>query len=176
MAKKWYIIQAYSGQELKVQDALLQVFKQHHKEDRLGEILIPSETVSDSKSDKKGKVRKKITFPGYIFAQLDLDESVWHLVKDIPKVSGFVGDQNPKAIPEDEIAKLRTGMVEGAIKPKPKVNIESGDQVKVLMGPFANFVGIVSSVSLEKQKLKVSVSIFGRPTSVELDFSAIEKV
>ncbi len=175
MAKKWYVIHTYSGYEAKVRDALQQRAKQHGLDDKIGEVLIPSETVTENRPGGKQRVRQKLSLPGYIFAEMEMSETVWHLVKDTPKVTGFIGNQTPQEVPAPQIESLRRGIVEGAVKPKPKLTFEVGEEVRVLDGAFANFTGTVDDVKMDKQKLKVKVSIFGRPTSVELDFSAVEK-
>lgn len=175
MAKKWYVIHTYSGYEAKVRDALQQRAKQHGLEDKIGEILIPHETVTENRPGGKQRVRQKLSLPGYIFAEMEMSETVWHLVKDTPKVTGFIGNQTPQEVPAPQIESLRRGIVEGTVKPKPKLTFEVGEEVRVLDGAFANFTGTVDDVKMDKQKLKVKVSIFGRPTSVELDFSAVEK-
>lgn len=173
--KKWYVIHTYSGYEAKVRDALQQRIKQHAMEPRFGEVLIPSETVTENRPGGKTRVRQKLSLPGYIFVEMEMSEEAWHLVKDTPKVTGFIGNQTPQEVPMSQIDNLRRGIVEGAVKPKPRLTFEVGEEVRVLDGAFANFTGTVDDVKMDKQKLKVKVSIFGRPTSVELDFSAVEK-
>lgn len=175
MSKKWYVIHTYSGYEAKVRDALQQRAKQFNLEDRFGEILIPSETVTENRPGGKTRVRQKLSLPGYIFVEMEMSEVVWHLVKDTPKVTGFIGNQTPQEVPIAQIDNLRRGIVENAVRPKPRLTFEVGEEVRVLDGAFANFTGTVDDVKMDKQKLKVKVSIFGRPTSVELDFSAVEK-
>ena len=175
MAKKWYVIQTYSGFENKVKSALLERVKQHRMEDKFGEVLIPSETIQETNSSGKTRVKQKTSLPGYIFVEMEMSEEAWHLVKDTPKVTGFIGNQTPQEVPMSQIDNLRRGIVEGAVKPKPRLTFEVGEEVRVLDGAFANFTGTVDDVKMDKQKLKVKVSIFGRPTSVELDFSAVEK-
>ena len=175
MAKKWYVIHTYSGYEAKVRDALQQRAKQHSLEDKFGEILIPSETVTENRPGGKTRTRQKLSLPGYIFVEMEMSELVWHLVKDTPKVTGFIGNQTPQEVPMAQIENLRRGIQEGVVKPKPRLTFEVGEEVRVLDGAFANFTGTVDDVKMDKQKLKVKVSIFGRPTSVELDFSAVEK-
>lgn len=175
MAKKWYVIHTYSGYEAKVRDALLQRAKQHSLEDKFGEILIPSETVTEQRPGGKTRIRQKLSLPGYIFVEMEMSETVWHLVKDTPKVTGFIGNQTPQEVPLSQIDNLRRGIVDNTAKPKTRVSFEVGEEVRVLDGAFANFTGTVDDVKTDKQKLKVKVSIFGRPTSVELDFSAVEK-
>src|ERR1700743_190729 len=175
MAKKWYVIQTYSGYENKVKEALLQRIKEHHMEDRFGEVLIPTETVTEQRAGGKTRTRQKTSFPGYIFVEMEMSELVWHLVKDTPKVTGFIGNQTPQEVPMPQIENLRRGLQEGVVKPKPRLTFEVGEEVRVLDGAFANFTGTVDDVKMDKQKLKVKVSIFGRPTSVELDFASVEK-
>jgi transcriptional antiterminator NusG len=165
MAKKWYVIQTYSGYENKVREALQQRIKEHNKETLFGEILIPTETVQEARAGGKARVRQKNSFPGYIFVEMDMSEEVWHLVKDTPKVTGFIGNQRPQEVKPPQIDDLRKIIVEGAVKPKPRVSFEAGDEIRV----------IVEEVKPDKQKLKVKVSIFGRATPVELDFSQVEK-
>jgi transcription termination/antitermination protein NusG len=175
MAKKWYVIQTYSGYENKVKAALQERIRQYSMEDKFGEILIPTETVHEARAGGKTRVRQKNSFPGYIFVEMELSEAVWHLVKETPKVTKFIGDQQPQEVKPPQIEELRKGIVEGAVKPKPRFSFEEGDEVRVIDGAFANFSGTVEEVKPEKQKLKVKVSIFGRATPVELEFSQVEK-
>lgn len=174
MAKKWYVIRAYSGQESKVKAALLERIRQHNMEDRFGEILIPTETVQETTPSGKVKAKAKTSLPGYIFIEMEMSEQAWHLVKETTKVTGFIGDQKPTPVPQDQIQAL---MNPGEAKKHPpiKVHYEPGDEVRVIDGAFANFTGIVEEVSAEKMKLKVKVSIFGRATPVELGFNQVEK-
>ncbi len=173
--KKWYVIHTYSGFEAKVKESLEQRIKQHHLEDSFGEILVPSETVTETRAGGKTRTRQKLSLPGYVFVEMAMSELAWHLVKDTPKVTSFIGNQTPQEVPSSQIDGLRRGIIEGSVKPKPRLSFELGEEVRVLDGAFANFTGQVDGVNLDKQKLKVKVSIFGRPTSVELDFSAVEK-
>ena len=175
MAKKWYVIHTYSGYEAKVRDALQQRVKQYSLEDKFGEILIPSETVTEQRPGGKTRVRQKLSLPGYIFVEMEMNEQVWHLVKDTPKVTGFIGNQKPQEVKPAEIEDQRRRAVEGVVKPKARVSFEAGDEIRVIDGAFANFSGTVEEVKPDKQKLKVKVSIFGRATPVELDFSQVEK-
>jgi len=175
MSKKWYVVHTYSGFENKVRDALQQRIKEHHMEDKFGEILIPTETVSEPRAGGKTRVRQKNSFPGYVFVEMDMSEEVWHLVKDTPKVTGFIGNQRPQEVKPPQIDDLRKIIVEGAVKPKPRVSFEAGNQIRVIDGPFANFSGTVEEVNQDKQKVRVKVSIFGRATPVELDFAQVEK-
>jgi transcription termination/antitermination protein NusG len=175
MSKKWYVIQTYSGFEAKVKESLLQRVKEHNQEAVFGEILIPTETVQQAKANGKQTVRQKTSFPGYMFVEMEMSEDAWHLVKDTPKVTGFIGNQKPQEVKAPQIDDLRKSIVEGAVKPKPRVSFEAGDEIRVIDGAFANFSGTVEEVMPEKQKLKVKVSIFGRATPVELDFAHVEK-
>jgi transcription termination/antitermination protein NusG len=175
MGKKWYVIQTYSGFENKVREALQQRIKEHNKDEFFGEILIPTETVQEARAGGKSRVRQKNSFPGYIFVEMEMSEEAWHLVKDTPKVTGFIGNQKPQEVKPPQIDDLRKIIVEGAVKPKPRVSFEAGDEIRVIDGAFANFSGTVEEVKPDKQKLKVKVSIFGRATPVELDFSQVEK-
>jgi transcriptional antiterminator NusG len=175
MSKKWYVIQTYSGYENKVREALQQRIKEHGKEAQFGEVLIPTETVQEQRAGAKTRVRQKNSFPGYIFVEMDMSEEAWHLVKDTPKVTGFIGNQRPQEVKPPQIDDLRKIIVEGAVKPKPRVSFETGDEIRVIDGAFANFSGTVEEVKPDKQKLKVKVSIFGRATPVELDFAQVEK-
>ena len=175
MSKKWYVIQTYSGFENKVREALQQRIKEHNKEAIFGEILIPTETVQEARASGKSRVRQKNSLPGYIFVEMEMSEEAWHLVKDTPKVTGFIGNQKPQEVKPQEIEDQRRRTVEGAVKPKPRVSFEAGDEIRVIDGAFANFSGTVEEVKPDKQKLKVKVSIFGRATPVELDFAQVEK-
>ena len=175
MSKKWYVITTYSGFENKVREALQQRIKEHGKEAVFGEILIPSETVTEQRPGGKTRVRQKLSLPGYIFVEMEMSEEAWHLVKDTPKVTGFIGNQKPQEVKPAEIEDQRRRAVEGVVKPKARVSFEAGDEIRVIDGAFANFSGTVEEVKPDKQKLKVMVSIFGRPTPVELDFSHVEK-
>lgn len=172
---KWYAVQTYSGFEQKVRDSLRQRMQQHNMEDHFGEILIPSETTTKTSAGGKQRVLTKVSLPGYLFVEMKMTETAWHLVKDTPKVIGFIGNQSPREVPTPEIDSMRRGIVEGAVKPKPRLSFTIGEEVRVLDGAFANFTGTVDEVNTDKQKLKVVVSIFGRPTSVELDFATVEK-
>lgn len=173
--KKWYVVTSYSGYENKVKLALQERIRQFKKEELFGEIMVPSETVTQQTKDGKTRVRTKTTFPGYVFVEMVMNEETWHLVKDTPKVTGFVGNQRPQEVKPPHIEDVRKGISEGAVKPKPKQQFQVGDEVRVIVGAFANFSGSVQEVKPDKQKLKVMVSIFGRPTPVELDFGHVEK-
>jgi transcriptional antiterminator NusG len=173
--KKWYAVTSYSGFESKVKIALQERIRQFKVDDSFGEIMVPSETVTQQTKDGKSRVRTKTTFPGYVFVEMVMTEETWHIVKDSPKVTGFIGNQKPQEVKGAQMEHLRKGITEGAVKPKPRQQFQVGDDVRVTVGAFANFSGTVQEVKPDKQKLKVMVSIFGRPTPVELDFNHVEK-
>lgn len=175
MAKKWYVVHTYSGYENKVKLAIEEKVRNAGKQELFGEILVPSEKVVDMVKGVKRTTSRKF-FPGYILINMDLNDETWHLVKDVPKVTGFVGGQEtPPTISEEEVRKITRQMEEGAVRPKPKVLFGRGENVRVIDGPFTNFNGIVEEVKPDKGKLRVLVSIFGRATPVELDFGQVEK-
>ncbi len=175
MAMKWYGVHTYSGYENKVKLNLEERVRALGVEDLIGEVLIPSETVVELKKGERRTSTRKF-FPGYILVRMELNNETWHIVKDTPKVTGFVGGTtSPPAIPDEEVAKITTRMEEGVEKPKPKVEFEVGETVRVVDGPFLNFTGVVEDVKPDKGKLKVMVSIFGRTTPVELEFIQVEK-
>ncbi len=173
---KWYVVHTYSGYENRVEQTLKERIKQHDAEHLFSEILVPRET-EEQKGDRRGAARK--FFPGYIFVKMELNTETWHIVKDTPRVSGFVGGgKDPgscRPVPEHEVARITNQMTEGAARPTPTVRFEEGETVRVTDGPFANFSGTVDEVNADKAKLRVLVSIFGRATPVELDFSQVEK-
>jgi transcriptional antiterminator NusG len=174
MAKKWYVVHTYSGHENRARLSLLERIKTHGMVEEFGDILIPTESVLEVvKGQRRTSTRK--FYPGYLFVQMELNEKSFHLVKNTPKITGFLGGTNPTPVRESEIAQINTAMSEGQIKPKPRVHFEEGDSVRVIDGPFSNFSGTVEEVKPEKQKVRVLVSIFGRATPVELDFGQVEK-
>lgn len=171
---RWYVVQAYSGYEAKVKASLEQRIQEADVEDLFGEILIPRENVTETRGTAR-RVTSRTFYPGYIFVQMRLTDHTWHLVKDTPRVSGFVGGRHPTAVPRSQIAAVAQQVAEGAAKPKPRVVFEQGDHVRVIEGAFANFTGTIEEVKPEKQKVRVLVSIFGRATPVELDYGQVEK-
>jgi transcriptional antiterminator NusG len=173
--KKWYVVTSYSNYENKVKLALQERIRQFKMESSFGEIMVPTETVTIQAKDGKTRMRSKTTFPGYVFVEMVMNENTWHVVKDTPKVTGFVGNQKPQPVKPPHIEDLRKGTEGGTVKPKPRQQFQEGDDVRVTVGAFANFSGTVQEVKADKQKLKVMVSIFGRPTPVELDFTNVEK-
>lgn len=172
-AMKWYVVQVYSGFEQKVKLSLLEQIKQKGIESAFGEILIPTETVQDNQGGRR--VSSKTFYPGYIFVQMSLTDEAWHVVRDTPKVTGFVGGSKPQPVPAPEIQSVVQQVEDGAAKPRPRVLFSTGDHVRVNDGAFANFTGTIEEVKPEKQKVRVLVSIFGRATPVELDYSQVEK-
>jgi len=175
MAKNWYIVHTYSGHEAKAKQSLLERAKTFGHEEDIDEILIPEENVVEVVKGKKQTSKRKF-FPGYILVHMNLTDETWHIVKDTPKVTGFVGGgERPAPIPDEEVAKMTQQMKEGAAKPKPKVMFDEGEAVRVVDGPFANFNGFVDEVLPEKEKVRVMVQVFGRATPVMLDYVSVEK-
>jgi len=176
MSMRWYVVHAYSGFEKSVQRALQERINRSGMQDKFGEILVPVEEVIEMKGGQKSITERKF-FPGYVLVQMVMDDDTWHLVKNTPRVTGFVGGTNlkPTPITDKEVADIMHQMQEGVAKPKPKVLFENGELVRVKEGPFTDFNGIVEDVNYEKSKMRVSVTIFGRATPVELDFSQVEK-
>jgi transcriptional antiterminator NusG len=176
MTMQWYVVHAYSGFEKSVMRALKERIERAGMQDRFGQILVPVEEVVEMKGGQKKTTERKF-FPGYVLVQMDMNDDTWHLVKSTPKVTGFVGGtaNKPAPISEREVQAILQQMQEGVEKPKPKVTFEPGELVRVIDGPFNEFNGTVEEVNYEKSKLRVSVTIFGRATPVELDFSQVEK-
>ncbi len=172
---KWYIIHTYSGYENKVKESIEQRFSALGKDDLLGEVLIPTENVLEMKNGKKVVTSKKL-FPGYIYIRMILTDDAWHVVKNTPRVTGFVGGRSPVPLSEDEINTILNQVHLGQEKPKPKFLFETGEKVKIIDGPFANFIGSVDEINEDKGTLKVMVTIFGRSTPVELSFHEVEKI
>lgn len=177
MAMRWYVVHAYSGFEKSVQRALLERIDRSGMRDKFGDILVPVEEVIEMKGGQKSISERKF-FPGYVLVQMDMNDDTWHLVKNTPRVTGFVGGSalKPTPITDKEVADIMHQMQEGVEKPRPKVLFENGEMVRVKEGPFTDFNGVVEDVNYEKSKMRVSVTIFGRATPVELDFSQVEKV
>jgi len=175
-ALPWFAVHTYSGFEMRVKLSLEERIKMYKMEPRFGNVLVPEETVVELVRGQKKTSQRKF-LPGYILVQMHFDEDTWHLVRETPKVTGFVGDsRNPSPLAPEEVQSLITQMQGGAIKPKPKVNFENGDAIKIIDGAFAEFNGVVDEVKTDKGKLRVLISIFGRSTPVELDFVQVEKV
>ncbi|MBT9612478.1 MAG: transcription termination/antitermination protein NusG [Burkholderiales bacterium] len=176
MTKRWYVVHTYSGFEKSVQRTLDERIKREHLEDKFGQILVPVEEVVEMKAGQKAISERKF-FPGYVLVEMEMTEQTWHLVKDVPKVTGFIGGSaaKPTPITEKEVQALMQQIQEGVEKPKPKVLYEVGEAVRVTEGPFTDFHGNVEEINYDKSKLRVSVLIFGRSTPVELDFGQVEK-
>ena len=175
MAMAWYVVHTYSGYEQKAKAALEERVKSLGMEEFFGEILVPTESVVEMVRGVKRTTTRKF-FPGYVLVQMELNNRTWHVVKNTPKITGFVGhSKNPMPIPEVEVTRITNQMSEGAAKPKPKIDFEKGESVRVVDGPFSNFNGVVEEVRPEKGKIRVLVSIFGRSTPVELDYGQVEK-
>jgi len=176
MAKRWYVVHAYSGFENQVVRMLLDRVQRSGLQDLFGEVLVPTEEVVEMRDGQKRRSDRKF-FPGYVLVQMEMNDDTWHLVKNVPKVMGFIGgtSDRPAPISDREADAILQRVQEGAEKPKPKVLFEPGEMVRVKDGPFNDFNGVVEEVNYDKNKLKVSVLIFGRPTPVELDFGQVEK-
>ncbi len=175
--KRWYIVHAYSGMEKAVERNLRERIDRAGMQDKFGRILVPTEEVVELKNGKKSVTERRI-YPGYVLVEMDMADDTWHLVKHTSKVTGFIGGarNRPAPISEAEVAKIVNQMQEGVDKPKPKVEWTVGELVRVKEGPFTDFNGAVEDVNYEKSKVKVSVTIFGRATGVELDFAQVEKI
>ncbi|OGQ18264.1 MAG: transcription termination/antitermination factor NusG [Deltaproteobacteria bacterium RIFCSPHIGHO2_02_FULL_40_11] len=172
---KWYVVHTYSGYEEKAKKYLEERIRSTKMEDFFSEILVPQENVVEIVKGEK-KTSKKRFFPGYILVKMNLTNKAWHVVKSTPKITGFVGNTiHPPSLSDEEVRKLTQQIDEGKLRTKKKADYQLGDNVRVVDGPFANFNGVVEEVKPEKEKLKVLVSIFGRSTPVELDFSQVEK-
>ena len=176
MSKRWYVVHAYSGFEKSVQRALLERVQRQGMQDLFGQVLVPVEEVVELKSGQKSISERKF-FPGYVLVEMEMNDESWHLVKSTPKVTGFVGGtaNKPSPISEKEVEKIMQQMQDGVEKPRPKVLLEPGEVVRVKEGPFTDFHGSVEHVNYEKNRLRVSVTIFGRATPVELEFGQVEK-
>lgn len=177
MAKRWYVVQAYSGFEHQVARSLRDRIKRVGLEDKFGDIMVPTEEVVEIKEGQKRRSERKF-FPGYVLVQMEMDDETWHLVKEVPKVLGFIGGakDRPTPISDKEAESILRRIQEGAEKPRPKTLFEPGEVVRVTDGPFNDFNGTVEEVNYEKNRLRVAVSIFGRSTPVDLEFSQVEKV
>ena len=178
---KWYVVHTYSGFENRAKKSLEEQIKQKGLEAHFGEILIPMETIEEQRNGQKRTQKRKFA-PGYIFVHMEMNDITWHLVKNTPKVTGFIGaDKNERdklkvpSVPEKQVLAMTQQLQETAVKPTPKIDFESGDNVRVVEGPFANFSGTVEEVNHAKQKVRVHVTIFGRSTPVELDFNQVTK-
>lgn len=176
MAKRWYVVHVYSGFENQVKRSLKERVLHAGMEERFGEVLVPTEEVIEMRAGQKRRSDRKF-FPGYVLVQMEMDDDTWHLVKEVPKVMGFVGgtSDRPAPISDREADRILQRVQEGVEKPKPKILFEPGEIVRVIDGPFADFNGVVEEVNYEKSRLRVAVLIFGRSTPVELEFGQVEK-
>ncbi|MEO5376813.1 MAG: transcription termination/antitermination protein NusG [Magnetococcus sp. DMHC-6] len=175
MSKKWYIIHAYSGYEKRVKTSLEESIRLAGVTHLFDEILIPAEEVVELRNGRKVTSERKF-FPGYVLVKMEMNDRTWHMVSSLPKVSGFLGGGGrPYPLSDAEVEKILTQVQDGTEKPKPKISFSVGENVRVIDGPFVSFNGLVEEVDEDKTRLKVSVSIFGRATPVELDFVQVEK-
>ena len=176
MTKRWYVVHAYSGFENQVKRSLGERIARYEMEDKFGEILVPTEELVEMRDGQKRKSERKF-FPGYVLVQMELDDDTWHMVKDVPKVLGFIGgtSDRPAPITNKEADAILNRIQEGVEKPRPKVLFEPGEVVRICDGPFNDFNGVVEEVDYEKSRMRVSVLIFGRSTPVDLEFSQVEK-
>jgi transcriptional antiterminator NusG len=177
MTKRWYVVHAYSGMEKSVAKAIRERIERAGMVERFGRILVPTEEVIEMKGGQR-KTTERRFFPGYVLVEMEMDDDTWHLVKQTNKVTGFVGGagNRPTPISEKEVEKIMAQMQEGVEKPRPKTLFEVGEMVRVKDGPFTDFNGNVEEVNYDKSRLRVSVTIFGRATPVELEFGQVEKV
>ncbi len=176
MAKRWYVVHAYSGFEKQVMRSLQDRIERAEMADKFGDVLVPTEEVVEMKGGQKRRSDRKF-FPGYVLVEMEMTDETWHLVKDVPKVMGFIGGtaERPAAISQKEADAILNRVQEGVDKPSPKVLFEPGEMVRVVDGPFNDFNGVVEDVDYDKSRLKVAVLIFGRSTPVELEFHQVEK-
>jgi transcriptional antiterminator NusG len=174
--KRWYIVHAYSGKEVQVMNAIKEHIKLKNMEDKFGEITVPTEEVVEMRGGKKRKSERKF-FPGYVLVEMIMDDETWHLIRHVPGVLGFIGGTSDKPTPlsDQEVDNILQRVQEGVEKPRPKVLFEPGEVVRIIDGPFADFDGVVEDVNYEKSRLRISVSIFGRSTPVELEFGQVQK-
>ena len=173
---KWYIIHAYSGFERKVRESLESRIAAFGLQNRIGRIMIPTEPVTELRNGKKYTI-DRVFLPGYVLVEMELDNDLWHVIKNTPRVTGFLGTgDNPVALSEQEVSSILFRSDTAANKPTMKVKFDKGEQVRINEGPFANFTGAVDDINEDKQTLKVMVSIFGRSTPVEIEFSKVDKV
>ena len=185
MTDKWYVVHTNTGFEDRVKSIIEERIKTDEIKDCIREVLIPTETIVEPLKGGKKKTSVRKFFPGYIFLKMELDERTWHFIRSIPKVIGFVGGgmrdglidtASVPVVEEEEVERIKQQVVEGTLKPKPKISFDRGETVKVIEGPFANFTGVIGEVKPDKARVQVLVTIFGRTTPIELDFNQVEKI
>ena len=173
--KNWYIVQTFSGFEQKVAETLKEIIKTKELNDKISDVLVPMHEVTEVKRGKRVQ-RKKKYFPSYVLVKMEMNKQIYHMIKNIQKVTGFLGKAGePARVSDKEIDKILGNIKEGSLVPEPTVSFDIGEQVKVCEGPFSSFTGLVEEIDEEKSRLKVSVSIFGRPTPIELEYNQVEK-
>ena len=173
--KNWYIVQTFSGFEQKVAEVIKDTLKKRELNDKIEEVLVPTHEVTEVRRGKRIQSKKKY-FPSYVLVKMEMDKELYHMIRNIQKVTGFLGTTGtPIPVPEKEINKIMGRIKEGSLLPKTQISFDIGEQVKVCEGPFASFSGLVEEVDEERSRLKVSVSIFGRPTPIDLEYSQVEK-
>ncbi len=176
MAARWYVVHVYSGSEKKVAESIKEQAVLKKMDDRIFDVMVPTENVVEVRKGAKVNSEHKF-FPGYVLVKMEMSDECWHVIKNTPRVTGFLGSRNkPQPISEAEAQRIMHQVQEGIERPQTVVNFEAGEQIRVIDGPFSSFVGLVEDVDAEKSRLKVSVSIFGRSTPVELEFSQVEKI
>ncbi len=176
MAKQWYIVHTYSGFEKKVKESLESRVAAFGLQDKIGQVMIPTEDVVEVRGGKK-VISSRMCYPGYVLVEMEMDDYTWHVVRSTPWVTGFVGSgQTPTPLSEEEVQGILNRAVTSAEKPRPRLTFDRNEQVRIVDGPFANFTGVVEEIDPDHSRLKVSVTIFGRSTPVELDFASVEKV
>lgn len=175
MEMNWYAIQTYSGSEMSVKKAIMKLIEDNHMQERLEELVVPTEDVIEVKNNKK-KITERSLYPGYVFIKVDLDTDLWHKIQSLPRVGRFIGEsKKPTPLTENDINNILE-KVQNRAAPKPKVMFETGETVRIIEGPFANFTGTVEEYDMEHKKLKLNVSIFGRSTPIEIEYQQVEKI
>ena len=174
MEKKWYVVHTYSGYESKVKAGMEERLRMSGMENKVSQILIPTEDIVEIRGGKK-KISSRKYFPGYVMVEMELDDDVWYVIKNTPKVTGFLGGTKPTPLENEEVNRLLEQLRGETTKPKLKVIFEKGETVRVIDGPFANFSGVIDEMNIDKGRVRIMVTIFGRPTPIELEFPQIER-